>query len=65
MSALPADAPRILTADEVADLLRVNTATVRRMAKQRTLTPYRVGRLLRFDARDIDDYLARQKDTPA
>lgn len=39
---------RLLTVDEVADMLRINKSTVYRMAKQGRLPAIRVGRQWRF-----------------
>lgn len=58
---LPADARSILTRDEVADMLRVSARTVERLEAQRLLRSFRVGRAVRFDARDVDAYIASQR----
>lgn len=51
----------LLTAAEVAELLRIDPYTVRRYVKRGELPAYRVGRELRFDAADVRTYLAGRR----
>lgn len=50
---------RFLTAQEVADLLRVSTMTVYRLIKAGSLPAVRVGHAFRVRDRDVDAYLAQ------
>lgn len=65
---LPLDAPTpvaapavLLTAGEVADLLRVDVYTVRRYARTAELPGYRVGQQLRFDQADVVRFLHERR----
>ncbi|MBI4257214.1 helix-turn-helix domain-containing protein [Candidatus Uhrbacteria bacterium] len=51
---------RILTLDEVSRLLRVNRATVYRMARKQKIPAAKVGRQWRFERERIDEWLKRQ-----
>jgi excisionase family DNA binding protein len=48
---------KILTIAEVAGLLQVHPITVYRLIKQRKLPAFRIGRVLRFDAGQVEDWL--------
>jgi excisionase family DNA binding protein len=48
---------RLLTLDEVAELLRVSKTSVYRLVERRALRFYRVSGLLRFDHADIETFL--------
>ena len=50
-------AQRILTIAEVAELLRVHPMTVYRMIKQGDIPSFRIGRALRFDAEQLENWL--------
>lgn len=45
-----------LTAEEVAEMLRVSKNSVYRLAQSGELASYRVGRKLRFTSRDVEAY---------
>jgi excisionase family DNA binding protein len=49
--------PLLLTAQEVADALRVSTSTVYRWAADGTLTAVTVGAAVRFRREDIEQLL--------
>ena len=49
---------RLLTANEVADLMRVSRMTVYRLIKSGDLPAVRVGRSFRVAEGDVDTYLA-------
>lgn len=49
-----ADSRSLLTADEVAVLLGINTRMVRRLTEQRRLPFVKVGRLVRFRPADLE-----------
>lgn len=49
---------KLLTVNELADILSVNQLTIRRMVKRGQLVAVRIGRAVRFDPADIDAYLA-------
>jgi len=48
---------KLLTPQEVADALRVSMTSVYRLVEGRKIRFYRVRGVLRFDARDVQDYL--------
>jgi len=48
---------RLLTPDEVADLLRISKTGVYRLVERRVIRFYRVRGVLRFDLNDIQDFL--------
>lgn len=48
---------KILTISEVSELLKVHPITVYRMIKQGRLPHFRIGRVLRFDADQLADWL--------
>ena len=48
-----------LTAQELAVRLRVNTATIYRMARRGELPYYSIGRAMRFRAPDVEAFLMR------
>lgn len=55
----------LLTAKEVADKLGVSVCTVYRLANQRGgLRGYKVGRLVRFKAPEVEAYIAAQEIRP-
>ncbi len=56
---------QLLTAGEVADLLRVSTMTVYRLIRGGELKAVRVGRSYRVQQVDLDDYLQAQVVDPA
>ena len=56
LTALPT-ARKLLTLDEVAELLRVSKTSVYRLVERRALRFYRVSGLLRFDHADIEAFL--------
>lgn len=58
---IPADVSAILTREEVATILRVNPATVSRLHQRGELAAFRIGRGLRFDRRDVDAFIDRQR----
>jgi excisionase family DNA binding protein len=45
---------RLLSAKEVADVLRVSRVTVWRLAQHGALRPVRIGRAVRFHPRDVE-----------
>jgi len=48
---------KIMTISEVAELLSVHPITVYRLIKQGKLPYFRIGRILRFDADQLEDWL--------
>lgn len=56
---------QLLTAGEVADLLRVSTMTVYRLIRGGELPAVRVGRSYRVRSVDLDSYLEAQLVDPA
>ena len=53
--------PELLTLVQLAELLQVSKSTVYRLVEQREIRFYKVGGCLRFDKKDILDYLERNK----
>ncbi|MDQ2716276.1 MAG: helix-turn-helix domain-containing protein [Chloroflexota bacterium] len=51
----------ILDADEVAELLRLNEQTVKRLANRGELPGFKVGGRWRFKRQDIENYIEEQK----
>lgn len=51
----------LLTTEEVAEWLRVDVVTVRRLVSRGGLTAYRVASEYRFQRNDLDAYLTRQR----
>ena len=49
-----------LTAEEVAEMLRVSKNSVYRLAQSGELASYRVGRKLRFTLRDVEEYIQKR-----
>jgi excisionase family DNA binding protein len=56
---------RLLTANEVADQLRVSTMTIYRLIRRGELAAVRVGRNYRVRAGDLEAYLQGQVVDPA
>ncbi|MEO7572627.1 MAG: helix-turn-helix domain-containing protein [Acidimicrobiales bacterium] len=57
MAAPPAPHPRLLTPNEVAELLRVSSMTVYRLIKAGDLPAARIGKSFRIREADVDAYL--------
>jgi excisionase family DNA binding protein len=51
---------RLMTVNEVADLLRVSRMTVYRLIKEGDMKALRVGRSYRLRVDDVDDYLSQR-----
>ena len=51
----------LLTTEEVADFLRVEIVTVRRLVIRGELTAYRIGSEYRFTRADLEDFVKRQR----
>lgn len=51
----------LLTAEEVADVLRATVKTVGRLRREGQLRGVRVGRAYRFHPDDVSDYLRRAR----
>ena len=47
----------VLTIEEVANILRVSTATVRKLIKEGKLKSFRVGLQIRVKRADLDRYM--------
>ena len=50
----------ILTLEEISRMLRVDKATVYRMARSRRIPAVKVGRQWRFEKSEIDQWLKKQ-----
>ena len=57
----PASIARLLTIDEVAEILNVSTRTVRRLIDSGALPAHRLGRLVRIADRDLAVFLAASR----
>jgi excisionase family DNA binding protein len=51
----------VLTADEVSELLRISTNRVMLLARRGEIPFLRVDGRIRFDARDVEDWLRSQR----
>ncbi len=51
---------QLLTADEVAELLRLPVSTVYDLTRTARLPHQRIGRAIRFSQSDLETYLAEQ-----
>jgi|GEM_PF-2005368 len=51
----------ILEPKEVAQMLRVSVRSIVRLADRGEIVAFKVGGLWRFHHKDVDDYIARQK----
>jgi excisionase family DNA binding protein len=51
---------RLMTVNEVADLLRVSRMTVYRLIKEGDMKALRVGRNYRLRVDDVDEYLSKR-----
>lgn len=52
--------PQVYTADEVAELLGVNTQTVYRLASRGEIPHFYVGRLVLFSAKALDRWMGNE-----
>jgi excisionase family DNA binding protein len=55
--------PQLLTTDEVLRLLRIGRTTLWKLRRQGKLKAIYIGRALRFDARDVAQFLNAQKES--
>lgn len=61
MSVEPTPTPELLTIIEVARLLRISVAGVRRLQSARQLPFHKIGGSVRFDKRDVIAFLMGQR----
>lgn len=54
----------LLTTEEVAEFLRVDIVTVRRLVNRGELPAYRIGNEYRFTRTDLEEFVKRQRVTP-
>ncbi|MBA2396641.1 MAG: helix-turn-helix domain-containing protein [Ktedonobacteraceae bacterium] len=52
---------RLLTTEEIAEYLRVDVVTIRRLINRNELPAYRIGGEYRFTESDLENYLQRQR----
>lgn len=50
-------AGEVLTVEEVAEILRVSTQTVRKLIRERTLKAFNVGSQVRVRKTDLEEYM--------
>jgi excisionase family DNA binding protein len=58
---LPADVASFLSLLEAAEHLGVSTSFVRRLVYERRVTYYKLGRYLRFNPTDLDEYVLHSR----
>jgi excisionase family DNA binding protein len=63
MTAKNKDGPAILTVSEVAEYLRMSQAKVYRLAKERQLPVFRIGKTWRFRKDLLDEWLSKCSDS--
>lgn len=51
----------LLTSDELAEILKVDVVTIRRLVNRQEIAAYRVGNEFRFTESDLEGYLQRQR----
>jgi len=51
----------IMTPPEVAKLLRISERKLYDMCKAKTIPSYQLGRLWRFNRRDLDEFIEQRK----
>ncbi|GHO46378.1 Clp protease N-terminal domain-containing protein [Ktedonospora formicarum] len=51
----------LLTSDELAEILKVDVVTIRRLVNRQEITAYRIGNEFRFTESDLEGYLQRQR----
>jgi excisionase family DNA binding protein len=56
--------PTLLTAAEVAAVLQVKEGTVREHTRRGLIPCVRIGRLVRYDAADLEAYIESAKEAP-
>ena len=61
MTTVPARLSRLLTVTDVAEHLKVDPRTVRRLIKNRTLRFHQVGRQLRVAEEDLAAFLSARR----
>lgn len=54
----------LLTLKDVMSRLKLSRATIYRLIEQGELRPFKIGHSLRFEERDLADFIARKKDHP-
>ena len=54
--------PRYLTAEDVADLIQIPRQKVYQVLKDGGVACYRIGRRVRYSAREVDRWLSAQKE---
>jgi excisionase family DNA binding protein len=52
---------KILTITEVAERLRMHAVSVYRLVKEARLPVFRIGRMLRFDADEVEQWMLNAK----
>lgn len=57
----PSDTNEALDANDVARMLKISYRTVLRLAERGELPYFRVGDLWRFERRDIEEFIKRNK----
>jgi excisionase family DNA binding protein len=53
---------RLLTSNEVADILRVSEPTVRRLIRERSIVVVRIRRTVRVESAEVARYIAAHRD---
>jgi len=64
MPADPNPIPKLITPDELARLLRISKAGVYRLVEKRAMPFYKVRGSLRFDKKDVSEFLRETRIGP-
>jgi excisionase family DNA binding protein len=64
MPADPNPIPKLLTPNELARVLRISKAGVYRLVEKRLMPFYKVKGSLRFDQKDVSEYLQKMRIGP-
>ncbi len=52
---------KVMTLEDVAKLLEVSERTILRLLDKKELKGFKVGRAWRFEPKDVEDYIERQR----
>lgn len=55
------DRPRLLTTEDASEYLTVSVRTMKKLLSDGLLPFVKIGRVTRIDARDLDEYLSRNR----
>jgi len=55
---------KLMTTDELAELLRMSKTSIYRFIEKRTIPFYKIGWKILFDQKDVDAYIAKNRIEP-